>query len=207
MRPLQPLQSVLTFSDYFRLNIDVDAVLEYLGYSYESKIINLPRTTQLISWSQALHDRLNATLPNVILTSETARREFLIAPVLAELAGHLAVKIRVEYALDAGEHLRGTVDYFLQAEHNLLVIEAKNADLQRGFTQLAAELVALDQLMEHPTPLLYGAVSIGNVWQFGVLDRTKKQITQDINVYAVPTELNELLLILVGILTNLPLAS
>ncbi|MBW4546132.1 MAG: hypothetical protein KME25_17035 [Symplocastrum torsivum CPER-KK1] len=38
-----------------------------------------------------------------------------------------------------------SLDYYLPSEHELLVIEAKNADLQRGFTQLGVELIAIDQ--------------------------------------------------------------
>lgn len=44
------------------------------------------------------------------------------------------------------EQLKSTLDYYLQSQdQELLVIEAKNADMQRGFTQLAVELIAVDQ--------------------------------------------------------------
>jgi hypothetical protein len=43
------------------------------------------------------------------------------------------------------EFLRGNLDYYLQGAHNIVVIEAKQADLTKGFTQLAVELIALDQ--------------------------------------------------------------
>ena len=89
----------------------------------------------------------------------------------------------------------GTLDYYLTAQRNLVIIEAKNADLQRGFTQLAAELVALDRWLETPLPVLYGAVSIGNVWQFGLLERERKHVTQDLNLSRVP-DLKELLSVL-----------
>jgi hypothetical protein len=52
------------------------------------------------------------------------------------------------------------------------------------------------------SPMLYGAVSIGNVWQFGVLNRQPKQILQDINLYRVPADLEDLLRILIAILKN-----
>ncbi|MGD1714858.1 hypothetical protein [Dapis sp. BLCC M172] len=48
--------------------------------------------------------------------------------------------------------------------------------------------------------MLYGAVSMGNIWQFAVLDTEKKRIIQDTNLYRVPTDLLELLQIIVGIL-------
>ena len=40
--------------------------------------------------------------------------------------------------------LKGSLDYYLYSVGKLLVIEAKNADLAKGFTQLAVELIALD---------------------------------------------------------------
>jgi hypothetical protein len=136
------------------------------------------------------------------LNNETARREFLIAPILLEVVHYTHARIKVEFPLVVNEQLQGTLDYYLQAQSNLLIIEAKNADLQRGFTQLAAELVAIDQWLESEQPLLYGAVSIGNVWQFGVLDRAAKHVTQDLNLYRVPADLEELLGILVAVLRN-----
>ena len=92
------------------------------------------------------------------------------------------------------------LDYLLQNSGNFLVVEAKDENLQRGFTQLAVELIALDQWQENPNPLVYGAVSIGNVWQFGVLDREMKTITQDINLFRVPADLHTLLQVLTAIL-------
>jgi|GEM_PF-3587930 len=43
------------------------------------------------------------------------------------------------------------------------------ADLSRGFSQLAAELVALDQWIDSSQAEIIGAVTTGNIWQFGVL--------------------------------------
>jgi hypothetical protein len=90
------------------------------------------------------------------------------------------------------------LDYYLYADHKLLVVEAKNADLARGFTQLAVELIALNEWSDSDTPILQGAVSTGDVWQFGLLNRQDKQITQDLNLYRVPADLEELLRILVA---------
>lgn len=201
MRP-SPLttQSALTFTDYFKLNLDTDEVVAYFGYRYASVALSLPRSDEPIPWIDDLSERLTASLPYVSLTSEMARREFLIAPIVMDLARYRHIRVRVEYPLEISEQLRGTLDYYLQAQQQLLIIEAKNADLQRGFTQLAAELIALDRASETPAPQLYGAVSIGNVWQFGVLDRTSRQITQDLNLYRVPADLRELLQILIAIL-------
>jgi hypothetical protein len=205
MRPsLLTSQAGLTFTDYFKLNLDTDEVVAYFGYGYTSAAITLPQVHAPIPWYDDLHERLTASLLYVSLTSEAARREFLIAPIILDLARYQHVRVRVEYPLEVSDQLRGTLDYYLQAQHQLLIIEAKNADLQRRFTQLAAELIALDRGVEAPTPDIYGAVSIGNVWQFGILNRIDKHITQDLNLYRVPADLRDLLQILIAILQAPP---
>jgi hypothetical protein len=67
-----------------------------------------------------------------------------------------------------------------------------------GFTQLAVELIALSHIEEQN--VLYGAVTMGDVWRFGKLDRSIQQITQDINLFKVPDEIETLVRVLMGIL-------
>lgn len=202
MRPsLLTSLTQLTFADYFKLSLDIDEVAAHFGYTYARQALNLPQAPTALPWITDLHDRLQSGLPYISLTSEMARREFLIAPIVFDLARFLQVKVKVEFPLEVSSQLRGTLDYYLQAQQNLLIIEAKNADLQRGFIQLAAELIALDQSVDVALPILYGAVSIGEVWQFGILDRAARQIVQDVQLYRVPTDVAELVHILIAILT------
>jgi hypothetical protein len=49
----------------------------------------------------------------------------------------------------------------------MLVIEANQSDLTRGFTQLAAELAALELRSTTQGEILYGAVTTGDLWRFG----------------------------------------
>ena len=198
---IQPDQSY-TFGDYFKLNYDPEEILAYFGYSFQPQSLELPKSERELERLENLKQRLQESLPYVSLTSEAARREFLIAPVLMELIYYTQARLKVEYSLMVNDQLKGALDYYLQSENHLLVIEAKNADLQRGFTQLAVELIAIDQWSPTSSPMLYGAVSIGNVWQFGVLNRQLKQILQDINLYRVPADLEDLLRILIAILKN-----
>jgi hypothetical protein len=44
------------------------------------------------------------------------------------------------------------------------------------------------------------AISTGNIWQFGQFDRQTREVTQDLNLYRVPADLEDLLQILVKIL-------
>ena len=177
---IEPLQSY-TFADYFKLNSEPEEILEYFGYQFESASLTLPITQAHLTRVGDLKSRIEESLPYIGLTSETARREFLIAPVILELIHYTQAKIKVEYALNIDNQLQGIVDYYLKAENQLLVIEAKNADLVRGVVQLAVELIAFDRWSPVDDPQLYGAVSIGNIWQFVVLHRQSKQISQDLN--------------------------
>ncbi len=97
--------------------------------------------------------------------------------------------------------LRGTLDYLLEADYNILVIEAQQGDLERGFRQLTAQLIARDALAPPGRNVLYGAVTLGSVWQFGLLNRTAKQVHQDRNLFRVPQDLPDPASALVGILT------
>jgi hypothetical protein len=92
------------------------------------------------------------------------------------------------------------LDYYLQSQHNILVVEAKQGDLTQGFTQLAAELIALDRWIESDEPILYGAVTTGDIWQFGSFHRQNRVVTQDLMLYRVPTDLEVLMQVLVAIL-------
>lgn len=198
---IQPDQSY-SFADYFKLNYDTEDILAYFGYSFQPQMLALQKSDRELARTEALKQRLEESLLYLSLTSEIARREFLIAPVLMDLIHYTHVRVRVEYPLLVNDQLKGTLDYYLQSENQLLVIKAKNADLQRGFTQLGVELIAIDQWSPSDNPTIYGAVSMGNIWQFGILHRQTKQILQDINLYRVPADLEELVRILVAILED-----
>ncbi|MGK7944132.1 MAG: hypothetical protein AB4058_06670 [Microcystaceae cyanobacterium] len=192
-----------TFSDYFKLKDEPEEIFAYFGYTWQVSSLSLPQTEQSLTRLEALKTRLTENLPYISLTSEMARREFLIAPVIMDLIYYTKAKVRVEYALKINEQLKGVIDYYLQTEqNNLILIEAKNSDLERGLVQLGVELIAVDLWSPVNQDQLYGAVSMGNIWQFSVLNRTEKRITQDLNLYRVPNDLEELMKILVGLMES-----
>jgi hypothetical protein len=189
-----------SFSDFFNLGIETEDVAAYFGYTFQVQNITLPKTSHPLDRLDDLKSRIEESQPFISFVNETARREFLIAPVLTELIHYTQAKIKVEYPIAVSEQLKGTLDYYIQSHNNLLVIEAKKEDLVRGFTQLSVELIALDQWGKTEAPLLFGAVSMGHIWQFGFLNRPTKTITQDLNLFRVPADLEDLMKILVGIL-------
>ncbi|MBN4000384.1 hypothetical protein [Nostoc sp. LPT] len=199
--PILKPNEFYTFRSYFLMKFAPADILRELGVTLTKSSINLPvAASELLTRLSDLHQRLEEAIARVSLTSEAARREVLIAPILLEVAHITKAIVNIEYPIEVNQYLRGDLDYYLQSEHNILVVEAKQADLTRGFTQLATELIALDTWVESDEPILYGAVTTGDIWQFGSFDRQKRKVSQDLMLYRVPTDLEILMQILVGIL-------
>lgn len=193
---IRPEQSY-TFSDYFKLNFAPKDILAYFGVSLQRRSLKLPQYTGNMDRLNDLKLRIEESLPRLSLTSEMAWREFLIAPVLTDVLHYTQAALNVEYPVLVSHQLKGSLDYLLQNDQIFLVIKAKNEDLERGFVQLAIELIALDQWIDSDQAILQGAISTGNIWQFGQFDRQLRQVTQDLDLYRVPADLNELLRVIV----------
>jgi hypothetical protein len=192
-----------SFADYFRLNIAIDQLTNYFGYNFKREYYSWPRSNRTLERIEDLRLRLQQNTLHTSQTSEIARREFLIAPILTEIIIYTHSNIRVEFPLVVNNKLKGTLDYLIQGQQQLLVIEAKNADLEQGFIQLVAELIALDYWLDDTTMIIYGAVTIGNIWQFGLLQRENKLLIQDVNLFRVPADIEELLSIMLNMLQTL----
>jgi hypothetical protein len=181
-----------TFRSYFELPNDTDEVLSEFGHMFVRSRLQLPKTPRQLDRLPELQQQLEETIPYVTLSSEAAKREILIAPVLTRVAVICRRLLRIEYLLKVNEQLQGNLDYLIQSEQSLIVVEAKRDDLTRGFTQLAVEMIALSMLEDSPE-VLYGAVTMGDVWVFGKLERNGYTITRDIGSYALPDDLEDLL--------------
>ena len=187
-----------TFRSYFELSYEPDEILAEFDYTLIIQELSLPKSNTELQRTAELKQKIIKVLPLVSLSNETARKEILVSPLLLEIVLYYECKIRFDYQLEVSNILKGNLDYFLQLENQFLVIEAKNDDLTRGFTQLAVELIALSQVEEQD--IYYGAVTIGDVWRFGKLDRIQQVVTQDINLFKVPDDLDDLAKVIVGIL-------
>ncbi len=97
--------------------------------------------------------------------------------------------MRIEYAIQVNEKLKGTLDYHFYTDRSLLAVEAKKADLTQGLTQLSAEMIALGKT------ILTGAITSGKLWQFALLDRSS--IYLDPHTYPYPDEAERILSICV----------
>jgi hypothetical protein len=189
-----------TFHDYFRMRASTEDILDYFGYERILGRIEFPRTVRELPNLETLFATLEDAILHISLENEITRREFLIAPLVAKIRRLTESKLRSEYWLEYNHQLKGSLDYLLRRERNLLVVEAKNADMSRGFTQLAVEMVALDKADESEQEIIYGAITTGNIWQFGELDRKRKIVTQDIGSYDLLQDLEDLVRIFIEIL-------
>ncbi|MCC5597663.1 hypothetical protein [Nostoc favosum] len=200
-RIIQPGQSY-TFSKYFELPFSPADILAELGCDYERERLQLPQLISIPNQIPELQRVIDRNFRRVKLLSEDARKQAIIAPILLEVCEIAQTQLNIEYPISVSDQLKGNLDYYIDKGKGLLVIEAKQADLSRGFIQLAVELIALDQWINSDTPILYGAVTTGEDWRFATYKRQEKQITEDFKLYRVPEELTELINILVGILSN-----
>lgn len=205
MSLLDPNQSY-TFRKIFELRAEVDKLVGEFGYSLKRSRFNLPEYSGELDRFEETKSRIEELLPYVNLANETARREVLIAPLIADVVYYTKAQLRIEYPIKVTEQLQGLLDYLLRSHSQLLVIEAKQEDLTNGFTQLAAELIALERWEDSTDievqPDLVGAVTTGVLWQFGVLHRKTKLIEQSLNSYRVTEDLEQLMRILIAALLD-----
>jgi len=191
-----------TFFDYFKLNADPREIAQAFGYHFTRDALNLILApVPDMDAVRHLQVDLQEIYRKVDIANEQARREFLIAPVLALLSKWIPdLWIGVEKYIVVNEQLKGSLDYYLTSARNLVVIEAKNADIVSGMKQLLVELIALDKLEEPTCAHIHGAVSIGDDWRFARLTRATQRITEDLKLYRVPEELDRLIGVLIGLL-------
>lgn len=159
-RIIQPGQSY-TFSKYFELPYTTKDILADFNCSYEKKILELPNYLKEIKYLDFLNRYLQRNISIFDSVAEIAIREMLISPILVEVCDQTQSILYIEYNVNVNEQMKVTFDYYLVSHNSLLVIEAKQSDLKRGFNQLAVELLALDQWVDSPNPVLYGAVTNG----------------------------------------------
>lgn len=191
-----------TFSQIFELPFETEEILAELGYQYRIAPLELPQQAASLPENiPLLRQQMRNRLPHVSLSSETARREFYVTPVLFSLLDQVKFRLSIEYTV-TGNRLKGDIDYVLRGENSIVVVEAKQANMDRGFNQLAAEMIALSEQRPATAGLLYGAVTTGDLWRFATLDREHHLIIKDLDEYLLPRDLEPLFAILLGLIDN-----
>ena len=116
------------------------------------------------------------------LSTEKARSEFLIAPILLEVrrakSGKIGLFSGEDFPVEPETGLTGVCDfliarsphqYLLCAPIVLVVVQAKNENIKRGLGQCAAETRAVQKWNEregNAVPIVYGAATTGDIWKF-----------------------------------------
>jgi hypothetical protein len=117
--------------------------------------------------------------------TEKARSEFIVAPILAEVRRKRNHRISlfsgIEFSVAPEKRLNGFCDFILSASPTqlflrspvLMIVEAKNDNINSALGQCVAEMVAArifnERTSEGPTTI-HGAVTTGSVWKFLKLD-------------------------------------
>ena len=134
----------------------------------------------------------------VSINTEKARSEMIIAPILLELRRKFNYQIGlfsgIDFNVDNERGLNGFCDFIISlSKEQLLVrapvitiVESKNENLNLGLGQCVAEMIAaqlFNQKEENEIPIIYGAVTIGTIWQFMKLK--DKTIFIDLSQYYI----------------------
>ena len=184
-------------------DIEAQDLAKEFGYSFERKWLNLPQYTGELDRSQQTQERIEEILPYVSLTSDRAKREILVSPIMRDLIYYTKANVRIEYPIKATEQLQVILDYFIKSTQCAVVTFAKGADTDFGMTELIASLMALDRWLEDPPQThLIGAVTTGRTWEFARLNRQSKHIEQGLEVYDFLKNFDALIRILVQVVIN-----
>lgn len=135
-----------------------------------------------------LHEHVPLALA---VSSEKARSELIIAPVLLEIWRMTGQKVGffsgVLFDVDKTQGLDGFCDYILTRTPRqlfieapvVMLVEAKNEDMKRGYGQCLAEMLAAQKFNTadgHGDAPVYGAVTTGERWKFLELSGTTAHI-------------------------------
>lgn len=119
-----------------------------------------------------------------ILSTEKARSEFLIAPMMIELKfayeDRIGLFSGVEFNVDEASGLKGRCDFLVTRNPRQIAItapvcvlvEAKNENIIARVPQCLAEMVAAQRFNARAESIspVYGVVSTGSLWRFLKLD-------------------------------------
>jgi len=115
------------------------------------------------------------------INTEKARSELMISEILIELKrilnGQISLFSGVSLDVDKEQGLNGYCDFMISKSPEQLfvkapliaIVEAKNENIPSGIGQCIAEMIAAKLFNERagqPLAMLYGAVTIGNLWKF-----------------------------------------
>jgi hypothetical protein len=166
-----------------------------------------------VALSELLRHTLEESVPVALdISTEKARSEFIIAPVLMEVRRQLDYRISlfsgVEFNVDVDQGLRGVCDFLLSLSPLqlaleapvVIVVEAKNENIKQGLVQCMAEMVAAQQFNQerhNAIEAVYGTVTTGSLWKF--LRLLKTVVSVDVTEYHI-SQIEQIIGMLVAML-------
>lgn len=149
---------------------------------------NLFANTEPVSPSETLRMLFSDYVPLATsISTEKARSEFIIAPLLAEVRRLLNNQVSLfsgnEFNVDSKRGLQGFCDYIICGSQEqlfitapvIIVFEAKKEDIIGGLGQCVAAMVAaqyFNQNQGNEVKYIYGSVTTGTNWKFLILEGT-----------------------------------
>ncbi len=188
---------------------------------------------QAASQLRELRAQMRQRLPHVPLTSVGARRALYVTPLLFAALDQAGFRMHIDCPVACRRLwgtvdylLRGAHDVVVAtaegadmgpgltqlAAQMVAVSEQASRQLRPVHPQRARKALRAERTrsepsetkhVERPQMQTYGAVTNGTLWRFGILERTRKTVTQDSGAYHFPSDLEQLF----GILVALPGAS
>jgi hypothetical protein len=184
----------------------------YAQYKYEDvsalgldiQSVSFLKNTPTLEISKYLETILDVNLQQSLVT-EKAKSEFIIAPILFEIAriNREQISFFSGHNLDVEKSLglKGFCDFLyarvpkspIIKEPIFCIVEAKNDNLEKGIPQCIAEMYAstiLNERQNKSVKTIYGCVTTGYLWQFLKLE--EKLVSLDTTIYSLK-EISEIL--------------
>ncbi len=146
------------------------------------------------------------------VSTEKARSEFIIAPVLAEvrrqLGGQISLFSGIDFTVDPEAGLRGVCDFLFSLSPLQLsvqapvvaIVEAKNENIKAGIGQCIAEMLAAQRFNAArgaALPAVFGVVTTGSSWKFLRLMDTTVTVDQTEYSIAQPEQIVSILVAMI----------
>jgi hypothetical protein len=134
----------------------------------------------------------------VAISTEKARSEMIIAPVLLEIRRQVERRVSlfsgVEFSVDPDQGLNGICDYLISLsteqltieEPVIAIVEAENDNMKAVLGQCIAEMVAaqiFNRRRKQTESRVYGVVTTGSLWKF--LQLEGDVVTLDLREYPI----------------------
>ncbi len=171
--------------------------------------INIFTNVPALRHSNYLAETLEYNVPLALgSNTEKARSEMIITPILIEARKQLDASFNlfsgVEFDVEPEKGLTGYCDFILSRSAEklfvsapvIMLVEAKNENINNGLGQCIAEMVAaqlFNQREQNTINTIYGVVTTGTNWKF--LRLINHQIEIDLKEYYLP-EIDQILGIL-----------